>query len=131
MLLRCATNKILPPLSTYATSHSGSVKQPFTKIICVICFSASPKNIGCIQDCNAFGVCVAYRREFSLVTGIIAHLYNLLLHFATHYMTHCVFSSTSSPTAASRDYLSSLLRVTLGLAVCHQSVRKPLETHYQ
>jgi hypothetical protein len=38
------------------------------------------------------GVCVTYRRGFGLMTGFIAHLYNLLLYFTNHYMTHHVFS---------------------------------------
>jgi hypothetical protein len=41
------------------------------------------------------------------MTGFIAHLYNLLLHFTNHSVTHYVFSSPSSSTAISRDSLSS------------------------
>jgi hypothetical protein len=45
--------------------------------------------------------------SFGLMTGFIAHLYNLLLHFTDHNMTHYVFSSPSSSTADSRDSLHS------------------------
>jgi hypothetical protein len=39
------------------------------------------------------------------MTGFIAHLWNLLLHFTNYFMTHCLVSSSS--TAISRDSLSS------------------------
>jgi hypothetical protein len=45
------------------------------------------------------------------MTGFIAHLYNLLLHFTNHYMTHYIFSSPSSSTVASRDSLNLLLQL--------------------
>jgi hypothetical protein len=41
------------------------------------------------------------------MTEFIALVYNLLLHFTNHYMTHYVFSSPSSLIAISRDSLSS------------------------
>jgi hypothetical protein len=66
---------------------------------------------------------------FGLMTGFIAHLYNLLLHFTHHY----VFSSPSASTAASRDTLNSPLcqsqvKVTLPLTV-GQSVNLGVEPH--
>jgi hypothetical protein len=45
---------------------------------------------------------------FGLMTGFIAHVYNLLLLFTNHCITNCLFSSSSSSTAVSRDYLNSL-----------------------
>jgi hypothetical protein len=68
------------------------------------------------------------------MTGFIAHLYNLLLHFTNHCMTHYVSSSPSPSTADSRDSLNCISQSqsnfpTGGLP---QSVRlgdKPLETH--
>jgi hypothetical protein len=46
---------------------------------------------------------------YGLMAGLIAHLYNLLLQFTDHYMTHYVFSSPSSSTAASRNSLNYYL----------------------
>jgi hypothetical protein len=36
--------------------------------------------------------CAWLMNGFGLMAGFIAHLYNLLLHFTNHYMTHYVFS---------------------------------------
>jgi hypothetical protein len=54
--------------------------------------------------CHSFKGCVSYlyvmilgvsdlRMGFGLMTWFTAHLYNLLLHFTYHFMTHYVFSS--------------------------------------
>jgi hypothetical protein len=50
---------------------------------------------------------------FGFMTGFFAHLYNLLLHFTNHCMTHYVFSSPSSSTAVSRDSLSYFLSLNV------------------
>jgi hypothetical protein len=63
---------------------------------------------------------------FGLMTGFIAHLYNSLLHFTNHYMTHYGFSSPSSPLLSQETpsiLLSDRDRINLLLAVYRQSVR--------
>jgi hypothetical protein len=104
------------------------------------CFSPYYSMLTWYYNVTYLGVCVTYKRVLDWWPDFIAHLYNLLVHFTNHNMTHYVFSSSSSPTAITRDYHNSHssskveVRVTLRLAVYRQSVRlgiKTLENHDQ
>jgi hypothetical protein len=54
---------------------------------------------------------------FGLLTGFIAHLHNVLLHFTNHYIKHYFYSSPSSSTAASRDSPQFSTNFSLGTSV--------------